>query len=246
VIVNTTMADRFGLVRPGVDAHTLGVCSVEQLLKECGFHAIVADAPACEAFGQPERPNNADIIERWIRTHRVTVLGFSYRLDPQEGAAVFARLVHQIKDRCLLKEQGGPLRALCFAGLPRTCELVRSFFQGDETPAETLRLLGINPGLMARALAEGTMYDDTRLALAKDLISKEEHLDLMPVDRSGYPEFGTKEDTLVARIRHGIERRLPPLMRAHVGPFLPDRAKALRLFHHWIHQLAVSGFLDVL
>lgn len=248
-----TRADCFGLARPAVDAHTLGLSGVEQILRACGFRTVTADAAACEAFGQPARVGNAGRIERWIRENRVTILGFSFRLGPQQGAAVFSSLVHQLKSRGLLGSQGGPLKALVFAGLPRTCEMVRqrvpeveAVFCGDETPAETLRLLGISPGLLPRTLAEGTAYDDARLAFGRDLIGRGDYLDLKPIDRSGYAGFGTRTDTLVARLRHSAEKRLGPLMRAHVGPFLPNRTEAVELFLRWTRRLAKSGFLDVL
>lgn len=248
-----TQADCFGLARPAVDAHTLGISAVEQILRECGFRTVIADAAACEAFGRPETTANIARIESWIRENRVTILGFSFRLGPQEGAAGLSALIHQLKSRRLLGEQGGPIKAVCFAGLPGTCDLVRkrnpevdAVFCGDETPAETLRLLGINPGLLPRAITEGTAYDDARLSFGRDLIRRGDYLALRPVDRSGYEGFGTRTDTLAARLRHSIENRLGPLMRAHVGPFLPDREQAVKLFLEWTRQLAAAGFLDVL
>jgi hypothetical protein len=251
--VNLTKADCFGLARPAVDAHTLGISFVEQVLRECGFQTVTADAAVCEAFGCFDDVDSLSRIEKWVRENRITVLGFSYRLGPEQGAAAFASLVHRLKARRLLREQGGPIKAVCFAGLPRTCELVRqrnpevhAVFRGDETPAETLRLLGVNPDLLARALVEGTAYDEARLSFGRDLIQKGDYLALKPVDRSGYEGFGTRADTLVARLRHSVENQLPPLMRAHVGPFLPNRTEAVELFLEWARQLAATGFLDVL
>jgi hypothetical protein len=248
-----TKADRFGLVRPAVDAHTLGISSVEQILTDCGYPCIVADAATCEAFGAPQDISNMAIISFWLRENRITHLGFSYRLDPDDGAALFAHLVSQLKGARLLAEQGGPLKGIFFAGLPKACQLVKArcpdvagVFCGDETPVETLRILGIPPTAVPRDLAQGVAYDEDRLAFGRDLIRKGEYLATMPLDRSGYEGFGTRRDTLEARIRHGQERHLPPLMRAHVGPFLPDRMKAVRLFFEWTSRLAVTGFLDVL
>jgi len=248
-----TRADRFGLVRPAIEAHTLGISSVEQLLRDCGYDVIVGDVAACEAFGRPEDVRSLAAIEQWLRRHRVTVLGFSYRLDPEQGAALFERLVHQLGTRRLFREQGGPLRAVYFAGLPAACDRVRErvpevagVFQGDETPAETLEKLGISAGAMPRSLAEGVGYDEARLSFGRDLIRKGDYLRIRPVDRRGCDGFGTARDTLVGRLEHGREHGLPPLMRAHVGPYHPDRSEALRLFLEWTGRLARSGLLDIL
>lgn len=248
-----TRSDRFGLARPAVDAHTLGLSSVRQLLEDCGIPCVTAEAGVCEAFGRPEGPENVARIERWIRENRLGLLGFSYRHDPQEGATVFGRLLHELKRRRLLADQGGPLKAVYFAGLPKTCRIVKAkhpetagVFQGDETPAETLGILGLPATLLPRTPAEGLAYDEARLAFGRDLVRRAGHLAVKPVDRSGYDGFGTEADTVVARLAHGAARGLPPLVRAHVGPYLPDRGEAVRLFLEWARSLAAAGLLDVL
>lgn len=249
-----TREDRFGLVRPAVDAHTLGLSAVSQILADCGIASVTADAPACEAFGTADREDHPAAVEGWIRRNRITALGFSYRLDPDEGADAFGRLMHILKARRLPVPLGGPVRAVFFAGLPETCRKVRQrhpddvagVFQGDETPVETLRILGIDPNLLPREMAEGMAYDDDRLAFGRDLIRKGKYLGLRPADRSGYPTFGGPDDTVVARIGQSTARGLGPLMRAHVGPYLPKREEAVRLFLEWTRQLAASGHLDVL
>ena len=245
--------DRFGLARPAVDAHTLGLSSVQEILAECGYESVGVDAATSEAFGKPEDPAAGATIERWIRENRVTVLGFSFRLDPSEGAALLDRLVCGLKGRRLLREQGGPVRAIYFAGLPEACRLVRArnlpvagVFRGDETPAETLGVLGIDPGCLPARPSEGLAYDEARLSFGSDLVRKGSYLAVRPVDRTGYDGYGTEQDTVVARVRNGRSLRLPPIMRAHVGPYLADRAEAVRLFLEWARQLAAGGLLDVL
>jgi len=248
-----TGIDCFGLVRPALDAHTLGVSSVEQLLRDCGLRTVTADAAACQAFGAPDHPASGVEIERWLREKRVTILGFSYRLDPEDGARIFGALLRLLKQRRLVTEQGGPLKAVYFAGLPKTCELVKArhpevagVFRGDETPAETLSLLGLPATLLPRELAAGVVYDEARLTFGRELIRKADYLGVKPVARSGYEGFGTRSDTLVARLQHGAIEGLPPLMRAHVGPYLANREEAVKLFLDWTRQLAQAGLLDVL
>lgn len=120
-----TRHDVFGLLHPAVDAHTLGLNSVQQLLADCGIRAVMADAQVCEAADAANNLHHLTRLDRWIREHGITRIGFSYRLDPQQGAEAFGRLLHQLRFRKLLRQQGGPLAAVYFAGLPRACALVK-------------------------------------------------------------------------------------------------------------------------
>ena len=248
-----THRDIFGLVKPAIDAHTLGISSVEQLLKDCGIKVIVADAIVAEAVSDPAKINNINRLEQWLRNHRITKLGFSYRLDPRIGSEIFGRLVYQLRDKKLLQTQGGFISGLYFAGLPEASVLVKrdhgdlvEVFYGDETPGETLSKLGVAPSLVPHEMTEEISYDDARLEFARELIRREKYLHVKPVDRSGYEGFGTRRDHVMSRLRDGNEKSLPPLMRAHVGPFLANRSEAIRLFLDWVRQLAQAGLLDVL
>ncbi len=67
--------DRFGLVYPGVEAHTLGIYSVQQLLEHCGIVSLIADARICSAIDRPEVSRCADEVEKWLRANSITMLG---------------------------------------------------------------------------------------------------------------------------------------------------------------------------
>jgi hypothetical protein len=251
--VQTDRFDRFGLIRPGLEAHTLGIYSVQQLLEQCGVAVVIADARICTAIDRPDLDQSVSDVEEWLREQRITMLGFSYRLDPEQGAELFSRWVHRLKNRRLLAGQGGLLRGLFFAGLPRTCTLVlrlvpevSGVFAGEETPSETLKILGIESARIPAGISGGIVYDEARLAFGRDMIRKGAHLAVKPVDRSGYEGFGKNNDTLIKRLDHCRRKGLPPIMRAHAGPFLPDRNEAVRLFIDWSQKLAASGYLDVL
>lgn len=245
--------DRFGLLRPEVDAHTLGVNALAQALVDCGYPAVIADAAVCGACSRPEDPRQFSIVEDWLRRERITVLGFSYRLDPQEGADLYARFVRALKARGLRADRGGAVRALYFAGLPEACRLAKAsipetacVFQGDETPAETLHMLGIHAAAMPAELASGMAYDEDRLAFGRDLVRRGQYLSIRPPERGGYGGYGDKSDTLIKRMADARRRGLLPVIRAHAGPYLPDRKEAVALFLDWANSLAVSGYLDVL
>ncbi|MDW8290827.1 MAG: cobalamin-binding protein [Armatimonadota bacterium] len=243
----------FGLIHPAVDAHTLGISSVAQLLQDCGYRVVIADAQVCDAANQPAYLNNVELVLRWIRQHGITRLGFSYRLDPDEGAERFGRLLHQLRERKMLAEQGGPLRGVYFAGLPAACERVTRehgdsvpTFDGDETPTETLRKLGVPLTRIPAAMSAEAEYDEFRLRFGRELVESGKHLQVRPPNRRGYPQFGRAEDTVVARLEHAQRKGQLPLTRAHVGPYLSDREAAVRLFLDWTRELARTGFLDVL
>lgn len=248
-----TRTDCIGLARPAIDVHTLGLTSFAQLLGDCGYRCILADGAICACLNAPDAPGNMEAIAGWISTHGITVIGLSYRLDPQDGARIVSLFVNGLRARRLMKEQGGPIRGICFAGLPKTCALVRQnvesisdTFDGDETASETLEKLGVEFTCIPKELAASSIYDQDRLAFGRDLIAKGDYLSVRPVDRSGCQGFGTRRDTLETRLSHSVQNGLPPLIRAHSGPFLQNRAEAVRLFMEWTRQLAAGGFLDIL
>jgi len=108
---------------------------------------------------------------------------------------------------------------------------------------EKLRLPAhLVPGQASVTLA----YDKARLELGTDIIKNRNYLDVRPVDRSSSPGFGLWGERVLDRVRHGSVHRLPPLMRAHIGPYTENRNEAVALFLDWTKQLARGGLLDVL
>ena len=248
-----TRHDCVGLVHPAIDAHTLGISAVAQILEDCGCRTVIADAVTCAAFNAPDEPANAAAIIRWIANHRITVLGFSYRLDPTDGADQCGRLLHLLRRKRLIACPSCPVKAVYFAGLPDACALVQrrhpeiaGVFVGDETAAETLEKLGLGAHALPRETVAGMAYDEARLAFGRELVSKDGFGAVPPSAPRAYPEYGTASDTLVARLRHAARHNTGPLMRAHVGPYLPDRGEAVALFFDWCRRLAAAGFLDIL
>lgn len=243
--------DRIGLVHPGVDVHTLGPSTFAGLLRACGLQVQEADPTICRAVEALDASSQVLAFLGWVRESRLTALGFSYRLDPETGAHQFRRMVDVLR-RAGLLAPAGPLRHLYFAGLPEACRRVREehpwlsgFFQGDETPQESLRILGVPASAIPDHLQEGSPYDRERMAFGENLVRRDEHRGLAPVARD-HPGYGTRRDHLLARVAHGRSHGLPPLLRAHVGPYHPDRRLAVAQFQDWVRRLAASGHLDVL
>lgn len=245
--------DTIGLVHPFIDAHTLGVSAVGQLLDDCGYRAVIAGEAVCRAVEKPDQPNGLAELAQWIHANRIKHLGFSYRLDPSSGISAFDLLVHVLRAQHLLVETGGPIRGLFFAGLPATCAKVEATFGtrvqvfiGDETARETLERFGVPPTRIPREIVEQDRYEQDRLTQGRQVLEQSLPDKVLPANRTSYPTFGTRSDSLVNRLDHGWSHGLPPLMRAHVGPYGSDRLATVNEYLSWCRELARGGLLDVL
>jgi len=251
----------FGLVKTATDAHTLGLSNVQRLLQSCGYRVHLGDGDVARAVERIADPEAFAILKTWIVEHGITDLGLSYRLDPDAGVELFGRLVQAIdNDRDLsrdlshdLSRRGrGPIRNIFFAGLPDACAgIVREHagryvtFDGRESDIETLTALGVPASRIPKSLHEASEYDRIRLDFGHRLIAGEKHHEIRPYDGSWYDGYGTERDTLGKRLAHARKAGRTTLYRAHVGPYLPEREKALLLFSEWLAELRNTGFLDI-
>lgn len=244
---------RYGLVKSALDAHTLGLSSVAQLLEECGYTVFISDATIAEAVDKISDQKSFEIFKKWIIDNKITHVGFSYRLDPTQALESFVRLVRQIQnDIHLSLTKGVLIKEIYFAGLPESCNLVEKEFRGrfmtfigDETPTETLQKLGVPEARIPRSIRESAVYDELRLAFGEKLIKEEKHLHVRPFHGYDYREYGTPKDHLITRLEYSRRLNQLPLTRAHVGPYLKDREKALALFSEWLKTLTNSRLLDI-
>ena len=251
--ISLNQKDVFGLIRPDIDSHTLGMDAVAALLRDCGQLVIVGKTDIASALSKLDNPNNASLVCSWLRKHKITRLGYSYRLDPQQGQFFFGKLMHLIKQNRLLSENSGPLRSILFAGLPETCQRIQNeysgsvrVFIGDETPTQTLNILGVPTQNIPKFVRSESVYDGMRLAFGKQLIEEAAYKNYKPPDRSGYHGYGTSSDTLVSRLDHARIKEQLPLIRAHVGPYNSNYAEAVSQFSDWVIHLARSRLLDIL
>lgn len=244
--------ETFGFVRPSVDAHTLGISYVSKLLQGCGYRVIIGGRRITDAVNKISHPGHIGILQEWIAANRITRLGVSYRLDPEEAQNLFGKLFHQLSERGLMRGGSSAMRAVYFAGLPAACTAINleyrgriPTFRGDETPSETLQKLGVPPDRVPRTIREQSAYDEARMAFGRKLTADEDWRRIKAIDRSGYSGYGERNDHVIKRIYHGLKNGMPPLMRVHVGPYLPNRAQALAQFSKWLDELARVGLLDV-
>jgi hypothetical protein len=245
--------DLIALVHPDIDVHTLGIDAAEQILLDSGVAVLSPGEEISAALSHIEAASARGLLKRWLLSRAVTALAYSYRLDPGEGLRLFSLFMDFLSAEGLLAERGGPIHALFFAGLPETCALVlgrhpslSGAFGGGETALETLEVFGLDRRELPASYSGGLLYDESRLAFGRELIRRGDYLSVAPVDRSLSPRFGQRGDSLAGRVAYGRARGLPPLMRAHVGPYLPDRREAVGLFLRWCRSLGAGGLLDVL
>ena len=156
----------------------------------------------------------------------------------------------------LLVYQGGPIETIFFAGLVIACERIQNehkglvtTFSGGESAVESLNKMGVPDDRIPKQILNSSRYDDYRLDFGKQIIDSQKYQSFKPIDRSGYKEFGTLQDTLEKRLEHNrIQHTNYPLIRAHSGPFFSnvDREASVRVFIEWSERLAASGYLDIL
>lgn len=243
----------FGFVKPYVDVHTLGITTISNLLRDCGYETYIAPPEISKVLVEIQKLNNFSIFQKWLSDNHITRIGFSYRLDPQEACDYFCRLFHQLQDYKMFSENGGTLRGVFFAGLPDACRLVQKelgedflVFPGDETPVESLTMLGVPPEKFPHELHQNSSYDSMRWDFAVKLISDEKYKLVLSPDHLGYSDAGTEKDTYIKRLEYCTLKRTLPLIRLHAGPYTPNRLEALKEFKSWVKQLASAKLLDIL
>ena len=243
----------FGFIKPEVDVHILGMSTMANILRECGFKVIFAPMDVMKAAENISKLNNSSLVGKWIRDNGINVLSYSYRLDPMEGCNYFCALYSQLKEHDLLDSDGGPVELVSFAGLPDTCSLIKRklsdkvvYFPGDETPVESLRKFGVPERLFPKSFTFIHDYDRSLWQFAERFIASEKYRNVQPQDHYGYKECGTDNDTFAKRLEYCKNHHSLPLIRVHAGPYSPDRLEAIKEYMDWVRQLAKGRLLDVL
>lgn len=247
--------DIFAFIKPSLDAHTLGINSAAELLRDCGYQVIIGDEDIAKAMNNIRYEVNREKVLEWIRHKKVTQIGLSYRLDQDEAVNMVGYFMNELKSNNMLHYQGGPIKSIFFGGLPKTCEVIdrehKGFvktFKGGETVRESLTKMGVPEDRIPKDILEGSLYDDLRMEFGKDIINTYEYEAFKPIDRATYDEYGTSDDTVVKRINANMRRPFMPLMRAHVGPYSSsvDRLDSVKEFISWAKELSEARYLDIL
>lgn len=247
--------EKYGFIKPALDVHTLGINSAAELLRDCGYDVIIADFRVEKAICDYKCEMRRKEVIDWVVANNISRIGLSYRLDKDDAVNMVGYFIEELKKNSLLFYQGGPIKLIFFGGLPETCELIDSEFKGlvktflgGETVRETLTGMDVPEEKIPRDIMEGSRYDDLLMDFGKKVIDKQEYKLFKPINRSGYPEYGTMKDTVIKRIESNTKQSFIPLMRAHVGPYSSSvsRIESVKEFVSWAKALADTKYLDIL
>lgn len=242
------------LLKPALDVHTLGINAIEDFLINCGFIVQRGPLEINESLHFLQHEKKGQELARWLVKERITRLGISYRLDPDEAFRIMGYLIKLLLDHNLLFTQGGRIRALYFAGLPKVCNQLETeykglvtTFSGGENYSELIQKMQLTPKLLPDEMQISSSYDEMRLELGQKIIENQEFLKFKPLERPFYQDYGTAKDTICQRLA-ARKNKFYPLIRAHAGPYNQDlsREKAITEYCLWAKELAQSGYLDIL
>jgi hypothetical protein len=245
--------DTFGFIKTKVDVHTMGIYTMANLLRDCGYKVVIANDDIGEAVEKLNKINNYSLFKHWIEVNNINRIGFSYRMDPQDGCDYFMTIYEMLRSDNMLEDQGGPIHELTFAGLPDACDLVRQktngeilIFPGNESPVESLRMYRVPDNVLPKSLVNDNPYDNMRWDFAKKLIESERWKIEHSQDHYGYAECGTVNDSYLTRLNYAKQKHSLPIIRTHSGPYNENRLEALKEYNSWCRELADSKLLDVL
>jgi hypothetical protein len=253
--MNVTDTDVFAFLKPALDAHTLGINSIAELLRDCGYKVIFGDENIEKVLNDYRNEKSRKILIDWIVKNRISRIGFSYRLDQDEAINMVGFFIKELKDNNMLYYQGGPIKCISFGGLPGACRIIEKeykglvkTFKGGESVRESLIRMEVSEERIPKDILIGSSYDDSRMEFGESIIISNKYDNFLPLNRSNYKEYGTYEDTVVKRIDCNMKKPFFPLIRAHVGPYssVVKRTDSVKDFISWVKYLATTKYLDIL
>src|SRR5690625_1427182 len=107
--MSSSVKERFAFIKPYSDAHTLGVNSIAELLKDCGYEVVVGDEEVENILNDIRYEINQDRLLEWLKKNDIRNIGVSYRLDEDVAVSIMGYLVKTLRDNNMLAYQGGPI-----------------------------------------------------------------------------------------------------------------------------------------
>ena len=245
----------FGFLKSSLDAHTMGICSLADMLEEIGYKVVICTPEVAKAFDAMNIETNANKVVEWICKNNINYVGVSYRLDSDDATEIFGRLYRILCRDRIFGSHDSIVKKMFFAGLPDACRKIKNeyydiiaTFEGGESVEETLRKIGISYYEIPKHIITGCKYDKELLDFGRNIINSGEYNTELPLVRRNYLNYGTKKDSLVERLRNNFIGEFRPLIRAHSGPYSKNftREECLKKFLNWCQELSSAGFLDIL
>ena len=69
-------ADVFGFIKPLVDVHTMGMFTMANLLRDCGYKVYVAPDDVNQAAENIQKLNNYGLVKKWIIDNHINILEY--------------------------------------------------------------------------------------------------------------------------------------------------------------------------
>ena len=107
--------DIFAFIKPSLDAHTLGINTVAELLRDCGYHVIIGDEIIENALNEIRYEANRKIVLDWLSINNINRIGISYRLD-QDGAINMVGYFMNVLMNNNMLYYHRPIRAVYYGG----------------------------------------------------------------------------------------------------------------------------------
>lgn len=109
---NKNTKERYGFIKPAIDAHTLGISSASELLCDCGYDVVIAEDTVSKAMNDYMHKKRRKIVIDWIINNNIDRLGISYRLDQDDAVNMLGYLIEELKKNNLMSFQGGPIKTI--------------------------------------------------------------------------------------------------------------------------------------
>ena len=242
--------DNFGFIKTNNDAHTLGLTNIGNLIKDCGLRVYYFDKDL--VFDSFQKMKDLKLFNSWLEKNKITHLGFSYRLDPNDALIFFEKIYVFLKQNEHIRENGGLIKKLYFAGLPSSSRMIKSKFKslvstfdGSETQFESLLKIGIDKKKIPDSIKKQDNYTICLRNISEKFINNKEYLYNSYPKILNYKQMGRKNDNVMIRLRNAIKSNSLPLIRAHVGSYNNNYEYAIKETLEWLNDLADSSILDI-
>lgn len=247
--------ETFGMIKSLIDAHTMGINSAANLLRDCGYKVLIAPKYIEAAVSKLDSEENQSKLLNWIKENNICHLGISYRLDTSDAVNIVGKIVYLLKDNGYYESECAIVKSIYFAGLKPACDIINKqyngkifTFRGGESAEESLLNMGVPFEDISSKILNGCKYDKYLLEFGRNIILRGEYHNQNNLNRKHYPEFGTEKDSIELRIKNNFEGEGLPAFRAHLGPYSAELSRKDCIFQYqkWCKKIGNSGLLDVL